>query len=130
MSRHRAAEQGTSILIVDDDKDSCDAARLVLEEEGYVVDVAPDGRAALAQLKTKPAPRVILVDLMMPVMDGAAFLAELEKSREIEQIAVVVMTASGPDPRLQGLRYPLLRKPFGVEELLDIVTRTARGERV
>ena len=64
----------------------------------------------------------MLVDLMMPVMDGPSFLRELEASAELATIPVVVMTASGPDPSSSGLRYPVLRKPFDLEELMRLVT--------
>ncbi|MGO8993843.1 MAG: response regulator [Polyangiaceae bacterium] len=113
---------GPLVLIVDDDSDSRETARMVLEEEGYAVDVAPHGRAALDRLRTSPSPTLMLVDLMMPVMDGPALLAELEASAELSCIPVVVMTASGPDARTSGLRYPVLRKPFALDELMRIVT--------
>ena len=113
---------GPRILIVDDDQDSRETARMVLEEEGYTVDVAPNGRAALDRLMSQPAPTLMLVDLMMPVMDGQTLLRELETSAELSSIPVVVMTASGPDARSSGLRYPLLRKPFDLEEMMRLVT--------
>jgi CheY-like chemotaxis protein len=116
---------GPLILIVDDDKDSRETARMVLEEEGYVVDVASNGRAALDRLRSAPSPRLMLVDLMMPVMDGPSLLVELESSAEHAGIPVVVMTASGPDSRTSALRYPVLRKPFNLDDLMRIVTECA-----
>jgi CheY-like chemotaxis protein len=116
---------GPLILIVDDDKDSRETARMVLEEEGYVVDVASNGRAALDRLQSAPRPTLMLVDLMMPVMDGPSLLVELESSGEHAGIPVVVMTASGPDSRTSGLRYPMLRKPFNLDDLMRIVTECA-----
>jgi CheY-like chemotaxis protein len=115
-------EGGPLVLIVDDDRDSRETARMVLEEEGYTVDVAADGHAALNRLRSAPSPTLLLVDLMMPVMDGSAFLSALEASAELSCIPVVIMTASGPDPWTSGLRYPVLRKPFDLDELLGIVT--------
>jgi CheY-like chemotaxis protein len=113
---------GPRVLVVDDDRDSGETTRMILEDEGYAVDLAPNGKKALERLSGGPLPTLILVDLMMPVMDGAAFLKEIEASAELSTIPVVVMTASGPDPRTSGLRYPLLRKPFGIDELVRIVT--------
>ena len=113
---------GPLVLIVDDDRDSRETARLVLEEEGYEVEEAHHGAAALERLRSGPSPTVMLVDLMMPVMDGLTFLGELETSAELSSIPVVVMTASGPDSRSSGLRYPVLRKPFDLDALLRIVT--------
>jgi CheY-like chemotaxis protein len=121
--RHaRGDEGGPLVLIVDDDQDSRDTARMVLEEEGYAVDVASNGRAALERLRSGRPPTLMLVDLMMPVMDGPTLLLELESSAELASIPVVIMTASGPDPRTSGLRYPVLRKPFHLDDLMQIVT--------
>jgi CheY-like chemotaxis protein len=113
---------GPLILIVDDDHDNRETMRMVLEEEGYTVELAQHGAAALARLNCEPAPTLMLVDLMMPVMDGPALLAALETSADLSTIPVVVVTASGPDPRTSGLRYPVLRKPFHLDELMRIVT--------
>jgi hypothetical protein len=55
-------------------------------------------------------------------MDGPTLLLELESSAELARIPVVIMTASGPDPRTSGLRYPVLRKPFQLDELMRIVS--------
>jgi CheY-like chemotaxis protein len=118
----RGDEGGPLVLIVDDDQDSRDTARMVLEEEGYAVDVAPNGGAALERLRSGPRPTLMLIDLMMPVMDGPTLLLELESSADLAGIPVVIMTASGPDPRTTGLRYPVLRKPFHLDELVRIVT--------
>jgi CheY-like chemotaxis protein len=113
------------VLIVDDDSDSRETARMVLEEEGYRVDVAANGHLALERLRSLPAPAVILVDLMMPVMDGPSLIEELEASSTHGGIPVVVMTASGPDTRTSGLRYPVLRKPFSLDALVRIVSECA-----
>jgi CheY-like chemotaxis protein len=125
LARAPRIDGGPLILIVDDDKDSRETARMVLEEEGYVVDMASNGRAALDRLRSAPAPALMLVDLMMPVMDGPSLLVELEASAEHSGIPVVVMTASGPDSRSSGLRYPVLRKPFNLDDLMRIVTECA-----
>jgi CheY-like chemotaxis protein len=120
--RNRVEASGPLVLIVDDDLDSRETARMVLEEEGYAVDVAPHGAAALDRLKRVPTPTVMLVDLMMPVMDGMTLLRNLESSAEHSAIPVIVMTASGPDAQTSGLRYPVLRKPFDLDELMRLVS--------
>jgi CheY-like chemotaxis protein len=116
---------GPLVLIVDDDPDSRATARMVLEDEGYTVDVASNGQMALERLRSLPRPTLMLVDLMMPVMDGPTLLVALEASAEHSRIPVVVMTASGPDSRTSGLRYPVLRKPFGLDDLMRLVTECA-----
>ena len=113
---------GPLVLVVDDDPDSREAARQILEDEGYLVDMVPNGRAALQRLATGPRPTLMLVDLMMPVMDGTTLLSELEASGQYAGIPVVVMTASGPDPCTSALPYPVLRKPFDVDDLVALVT--------
>ena len=67
--------------------------RDVLEEEGYRVDTASHGRAALARLSSGPPPDLILLDLMMPEMDGFGFLRALRERAEWRDIPVVVLTA-------------------------------------
>jgi CheY-like chemotaxis protein len=116
---------GPLVLIVDDDPDSRETARMVLEDEGYRVDVASNGSVALERLRSSPAPTLILVDLMMPVMDGSRLIDELEASSDHAGIPVVVMTASGPDSKTSALRYPVLRKPFTLDALMRIVTECA-----
>ncbi len=120
-----AIEGGPLVLIVDDDQDSRETARMILEEEGYRVEVVPDGGAALERLASSPLPTLMLVDLMMPVMDGMTLLANVESSAELSAIPVVIMTASGPDPYTSALRYPVLRKPFDLDELMRLVTERA-----
>jgi CheY-like chemotaxis protein len=120
-SRAPYIDGGPLVLIVDDDRDSRDAARMVLEDEGYSVDVASDGRAALDRLGHQPPPVLLLVDLTMPVMDGPSLLHALEAS-EHAGIPVIVMTATGPDMKTSGLPYPVLRKPFDLDELMQMVT--------
>jgi CheY-like chemotaxis protein len=64
---------------------------------------------------------VLLLDLMMPLMDGMTLLVELERRKELVDIQVVVMTATSASVETSTLPYPLLRKPFALEALLEIV---------
>jgi CheY-like chemotaxis protein len=117
--------EGPLVLVVDDDGDSRDAARWVLEQEGYNVEVAPNGEVALQRLGMSPRPTLLLLDLMMPVMDGTALLDAIESSADLSAIPIILMTASRPDAPTSGLQYPLLRKPFGVEALMSLVMERA-----
>ena len=75
------ADSGTPILLVEDDRDFADAMTDVLEDEGYRVVVALNGRQALDLLETRQCtPFLILLDLMMPVMDGWEFSARVRES--------------------------------------------------
>src|SRR4051812_14163920 len=67
------------LLVIEDDTDHREVVRDVLEEEGYQVDTAAHGRAGLARLSSGPPPDLILLDLMMPVMDGWEFMAALKE---------------------------------------------------
>jgi hypothetical protein len=84
---------GRRALIVEDDEDTRRWLHRALEREGWAVSEAADGRQALATLATAPVD-VILLDLMMPEMDGFEFLAERRKNRALARIPVIVVTAA------------------------------------
>ncbi len=79
-------------LVVEDNEESREMLRRMLEKEGWRVDVAPNGRAALEAVALVP-PDLILLDLMMPEVDGFEFVAELRKERQWQAIPIVVITA-------------------------------------
>ena len=111
------------VLIVDDDPDIRDSLREVLEDEGYEVDTVANGREALDHLKaSNPRPCVILLDLMMPVMDGWQFRKEQKQDPEIAGIPLVVITATGNRPVLIDAAE-LVMKPLDLERLLQAVER-------
>ena len=88
--------------------------------EGYQPVGAEHGRAGLDRLLAGLRPTVILLDLMMPVMDGWEFLAEKKRRAGLEQIPVVVITAAGPGTTLPEVRK-VLPKPLDFQSLLDVV---------
>jgi CheY-like chemotaxis protein len=106
------------ILVVDDDDDIRDALVGLLRDAGHPVVEAMDGKQALELARTA-LPRVILLDLMMPVMDGYEFLAERAKVGALADIPVVVITASGT--RSVPGANSVLHKPFNIDALLDVV---------
>lgn len=115
-----------SVLIIDDDAGIADALAAVLDEEGYQVRVAPDGRAALKVLETPPHPQLIFVDLSMPGMDGYAFLRQLHRSEALKGIPTFVMSAGDMDHALRELHVSgWLRKPIEVTALQELL-REAR----
>ncbi len=81
------------VLVVEDEPDIRDLMVAILESEGYTVRAAADGAEALAQLQLGNPPCVILLDLMMPVMDGWTFCREKQKFPELAAIPVVVVSA-------------------------------------
>jgi two-component system chemotaxis response regulator CheY len=107
-----------SILVVDDDPDILQTLALCLSTEGYRILVASNGREALDVLE-KEKPSVILLDLMMPVMDGWQFVAALEE-RGKRNMPLLILSA---DRAVQGHAHKLrasghLAKPFDLEDLL------------
>ncbi len=108
-----------SVLVVEDDEDIRAAIAEILEGEGYEVAIAANGSEALEELRHIRRPGLILLDLMMPVMNGHEFLARIRETPKLQSVPVLVLTAVSTEapPGARGL----LRKPFIVEELLDAV---------
>jgi two-component system, chemotaxis family, chemotaxis protein CheY len=109
---------GHIVLIVEDDPDIGEALCRVLGDAGHSTRLATDGRKALAFLRRagSEAPCLILLDLMMPVMDGLRFLAERECDTHLATIPVIVMTAGPTTGVPKSVR--VLRKPLGMRRLL------------
>ncbi len=98
---------------------------LALADEGYDVRAAPDGRAALALLETW-RPHLILLDLMMPVLDGWGFRARQLATPGAEDLPVIILSAAR-DMRVESLRpAAVVPKPFNLELLLDRVAALVR----
>lgn len=114
-----------SVMVIDDDDDIRDSIVEILSEEGYVAVGASDGADALAQLRQGSKPCLILLDLMMPGMDGAAFRNVQLKDPALAQIPVVVISAdrdtarSGDALNVAGV----LKKPANLADLLEMVKR-------
>jgi CheY-like chemotaxis protein len=109
------------ILVVDDDPDIRDTLQLILSEEGYPVCTATNGNDALHWLRSA-TPRLILLDLMMPDMDGRQLLRVFEAHPSLAAIPVVVITAStvvATPPGAAGI----LQKPILLDQLLETVER-------
>ena len=114
-----------SILVVDDDPDILDALVEILEAEGYQADRARNGQEALERLH-ESRPTLILLDLMMPVMDGWEFAQKLkEEPGELAQTPVVVLSAdrnvSAKAGELGAVGH--LAKPFELADLLKMVRK-------
>jgi CheY-like chemotaxis protein len=93
----------------------------VLAEKGHDILMASNGAQALAMLCRPPLPTLILLDLMMPVMDGYQFLAECQKDAALASIPVVLLTA-GRNVDQTGIEgRPIVEKPFGLLRLTDLV---------
>jgi len=119
-----APSAAKTILLVEDQRDIREAMRELLELEGYRVMEAVHGKDALEALNWS-RPSLVLLDMMMPVMDGARFLEEVVKRPGLEQVPIVVVSAfhEGPLPKRA---VGFLQKPCSAEGLLDTVTRWAK----
>jgi CheY-like chemotaxis protein len=109
------------ILVVEDDKDLRESLCEALELEGYVAVSAENGQAALRHLATGAPPCIILLDLMMPVMDGWTFRQELLKDRARAAIPVIVMTAATPARAAAVASHAVLYKPLHMGKVIDVV---------
>jgi CheY-like chemotaxis protein len=111
-----------TVFIVDDDVDTREMLGKFLELEGYRVETAANGQQALARLSGGLKASVILLDLMMPIMDGWQLRRELARDAELASIPVIVVSAAGKErlARIDGSSY--LSKPIDLEELLQRVT--------
>jgi CheY-like chemotaxis protein len=110
------------VLVVDDNAEIRDLLRRTLEGSGWVVAEATNGREALAEVASQ-VPSLILLDLVMPEMDGFSFMAELRANPEWREIPIIVLTArdlSGDDKfRLAGSVQNILQKgAYSTEQLL------------
>jgi CheY-like chemotaxis protein len=113
-----------TIAIIDDDDDLRETMCALLEAAGYQTAAFRDGREALDGMSGGRRPDVILLDLMMPRMNGWQFREAQLADAALASIPVVVMTARSTVADSPSLRdTPLLRKPFSVEELVAIIAR-------
>ena len=103
--------------------------RLVLEGEGYAVAVAADGREALAQLRAAPPPSLILLDLMMPVLDGWEFLDQQRHLAHLADIPVLVLSAAHRVQDTAPDAAAVFAKPFDLDEVLASVKQLVRERR-
>lgn len=111
------------ILLADNDQDLRDAMVVTLRKAGYSVEAVANGREALEWLDGAPSPpKLLLIDLMMPVMDGWQFLDEQQKTPRNASIPVVVLSANGSFAG-RSETIPFLRKPVATKPLLAVVAR-------
>ena len=124
VGRHACA----SVLVVDDEDAIRDFLRSALEAEGYLVTQAADGVQALIACE-QHVPDLILLDLMMPRLDGLGFLHEFRRQFGTKDVPVYIMSAvrtAVEHARAAGVTGVFV-KPFDLDDLLDTVANTLRG---
>jgi CheY-like chemotaxis protein len=120
-----AEKPARTVLVVEDDGDIRDELAEVIEDSNYRTIRAANGEVALQKLRGGPRPCVILLDLMMPVMDGREFLAAQQSDAALKEIPVVVLSAH-VDAALgitQLNAAAFLKKPIDLSELLRTIER-------
>jgi len=115
------SSERATILIVDDEASIAELLAQVLDEAGYDVLTASDGRTGLTMSKLLH-PEMVLTDYMMPELDGAQLVRELRRNPATRDIPTVLMSCARPGgDELRGV--PFLAKPFDLEDVLEIVAR-------
>jgi CheY-like chemotaxis protein len=127
------------ILIVDDESDIVKLLRFVLERDGHMITDAPDGTIALQVLGLDPAnpgaelPELLILDVMMPVMDGYTLNMRLQANERTKGIPIVVLTAKGDRMRDLFEMAPnvaaYVRKPFDPKMLRELVFGILSGKK-
>jgi CheY-like chemotaxis protein len=112
------------VLIVEDDIGQRQDYRELLEEAGYAVNDAGDGRKALRRLadENEPLPALIVLDLSMPFMDGWDFIAILQTNQRLAGIPVVLTSAYDADASVQSSVAAYIRKPVDPRQFVATVT--------
>jgi CheY-like chemotaxis protein len=108
-------------MVVDDDDDIRETLAGLLEDEGYAVRACATGQEALEALRSGLAPRVILLDLMMPVMDGAEFRRAQLADPALASIPVILITAAGLERVMRSEYSEVLRKPLKIDRVLELI---------
>lgn len=120
-----------NVLLVDDDPDFVEAVKVIVESGGYNVRVAFDGKEGLEAVKAEK-PDIIVLDVMMPVMDGHATCAALKKDPETRDIPVILLTAVADRvttskyshrDMLESEAEDYMPKPVDPPELLSLIRR-------
>jgi CheY-like chemotaxis protein len=123
------SESGARILVVEDNADEAQMVKLILEPHGYEVTLAADGREGLKAVEAQK-PDLIILDVMMPILNGFAMCARLREDPQYKDIPVILLTAVGE--RIRDTNYPLdgvlraeaeeyLEKPVDPEQLIATV---------
>jgi CheY-like chemotaxis protein len=111
------------ILIVDDEFGIVEALTDFLQDEGYRTAYALNGRQGLEQMALE-RPALVLLDYMMPVMTGPAVLEAMKSDPQLREVPVVMMSASPPKSWRHLPATAFLPKPFGLDELMELIKRT------
>jgi len=121
METAASTDHRCSVLVVDDDPEVRELLRVALTADGYLVSTAPNGRDAMHHLRSHAETCIVLLDLMLPGMDGAQFRAAQLRDRSLSWIPIVIMSAAlDADRRARELgARRFLRKPIDLDAVRD-----------
>lgn len=114
------------LLVVDDDEALREALLPALAEAGYAAEGVPDGAAARERLNRLPAPDVVVLDMILPYVNGRELLAEMRRSPRLRRIRVIAISADGSCLADAVGADALLPKPFSMQLLVELVERVGR----
>ncbi|HKQ31342.1 MAG TPA: response regulator [Burkholderiales bacterium] len=116
------------ILVIEDDVDIRDGLKVLLEDEGYAVELAHNGIEALGMLE-RTRPFVILLDVMMPIMDGRAFLKAMRQKKlaNANGVPVIMLTAAAERPDDAPEVVEIVKKPIDFDSFLSLLKRLRDG---
>jgi CheY-like chemotaxis protein len=122
------------VLIVDDEPDAREVLVKILERAGHVVRIARDGREAVTQVNLRP-PDVVVLDLLMPTMNGADFLATVRAYRRFRSLPIVLLTAMSDHPLMDqarelGVQSILVKSKAIFEDIRQAVEEALRANKV
>jgi CheY-like chemotaxis protein len=121
----------TTVLVVEDEALIAMALAAALEDEGYRVVTAANGKQGLERLAETPRPDIVLLDMMMPVMNGPAMLKAMAGDASVSSIPVIVLS-SLPEEAIRARSIgivAILRKPYTADEVLGAIARVVRDGR-
>lgn len=112
------------VLVVDDEFGIRDVLEDLLGDEGYRTASAPNGQVALEMMRVE-RPDLVLLDYMMPVMNGGAVIEAMMRNEDLRTVPVVMMSASASSAWRDLPAAAYLPKPFELVQVLDVITRLA-----
>lgn len=117
----------TVLLVVDDDRDVRETLAEVLEGPGVSVEAYENGRDVLTRLERGPVPDLMLLDLMMPYVDGFGVLSQMRQMPSLAKVPVIVVSASlEAEQSLAAGATSVLSKPFELDQLMGEVARALK----
>ena len=119
-----------TVLVVEDNNEIAFLIKFLLEREGFGVELASDGRAAEQIIATMSPPHLVMLDIMLPYVDGMQLLAQIRSRKEWERVPVIMLTAKSQEREivraLEAGASDYVVKPFQPNELLARVRRLTK----